>query len=397
MNAASANARNSTSPQHSPVKPDFDFGGSENAPSWEEKKPVLAPMNMPPPPLSPSRSSAQLQDSRTPMTPSGPARVPLPMSPTKQTPSPVKTQFPPQRKPVAQPSTPSPQKRGGDPNAYGMASPAPSAYSTPLEPRQANQSQLVSPSRHVSQQAVFDSTSDAQSNQPSIHDFAARGRPENDKPLPPIAQLDGLSISSPPTQSPTTAPLQQVSFQTIQQPQQKPQLLAAPDLTQHSRSSSSQKISPPATTSNPSIPSTPTSALSTQPTFPQTQQQPSNHRPQPSQPPQPHPRDQEETALSSVILPALQAALARRSYQLNRSQSQAQAQQSGTAQQLAISQKSQNQNQSHAAITKLTSKIGRLCEEIDKWDRWAPVGMGEDVGGFLEGVLEEVLVRVEAE
>ena len=58
-------------------------------------------------------------------------------------------------------------------------------------------------------------------------------------------------------------------------------------------------------------------------------------------------------------------------------------------------QKAKDQIAAHQAIQKLTGKIGRLCEEVDKWDRWAPVGMGEEVPSFLEGWLEEILVRVE--
>ena len=38
-----------------------------------------------------------------------------------------------------------------------------------------------------------------------------------------------------------------------------------------------------------------------------------------------------------------------------------------------------------------------MFSEIEKWDTEAPVGMGGGVNAFLEGFLEEVLVRVEAE
>ena len=38
-----------------------------------------------------------------------------------------------------------------------------------------------------------------------------------------------------------------------------------------------------------------------------------------------------------------------------------------------------------------------MFSEIEKWDDEAPVGMGGGVNAFLEGFLEEVLVRVEAE
>jgi serine/threonine-protein kinase 24/25/MST4 len=43
------------------------------------------------------------------------------------------------------------------------------------------------------------------------------------------------------------------------------------------------------------------------------------------------------------------------------------------------------------------SKISRLFSEVEHWDNVAPVGMGDGVEGLLEGFLEEVLCRVEAE
>jgi len=43
------------------------------------------------------------------------------------------------------------------------------------------------------------------------------------------------------------------------------------------------------------------------------------------------------------------------------------------------------------------AKVSRLFREIDHWDSVAPVGMGDGVEGMLEGFLEEVLCRVEAE
>ena len=51
----------------------------------------------------------------------------------------------------------------------------------------------------------------------------------------------------------------------------------------------------------------------------------------------------------------------------------------------------------HEQIRKCFAKAGRLFREIDEWDSAAPVGMGEGVEGVLEGLLEEVLCRVEAE
>ena len=51
----------------------------------------------------------------------------------------------------------------------------------------------------------------------------------------------------------------------------------------------------------------------------------------------------------------------------------------------------------HEKVKKLVMKAAGVFAEIEKWDNEAPVGMGEDVNAFLEGFLEEVLVRVESE
>jgi len=48
-------------------------------------------------------------------------------------------------------------------------------------------------------------------------------------------------------------------------------------------------------------------------------------------------------------------------------------------------------------VKRIVGELGRLFEELDHWDGRSEVGMGGEVGGFLEGWLEEVLVRVEAE
>lgn len=53
--------------------------------------------------------------------------------------------------------------------------------------------------------------------------------------------------------------------------------------------------------------------------------------------------------------------------------------------------------QTHDQIRKCVGKVAKLFAEIDQWDAAAPVGMGDGVEGLLEGVLEEVLCRVEAE
>ena len=48
-------------------------------------------------------------------------------------------------------------------------------------------------------------------------------------------------------------------------------------------------------------------------------------------------------------------------------------------------------------ITRLVTKVVGVLAEIERFDKEVPVGMGGGVNAFLEGFLEEVLVRVEAE
>lgn len=55
----------------------------------------------------------------------------------------------------------------------------------------------------------------------------------------------------------------------------------------------------------------------------------------------------------------------------------------------------QRAEQAHERVRKLVFKLAHVCKEIDHYDKAEPVGMGRDVGSFLEGLLEEILVRVE--
>ena len=107
------------------------------------------------------------------------------------------------------------------------------------------------------------------------------------------------------------------------------------------------------------------------------------------------------TALNGVVLPALESALHRRSYNFNLAQKAAAAaaaaevgDQEGRE---AAEAEARRRGVAHENVKRLVQKAARLFREIDMWDEEAPVGMGGEVVGFLEGFLEEVLVRVEAE
>jgi serine/threonine-protein kinase 24/25/MST4 len=92
-------------------------------------------------------------------------------------------------------------------------------------------------------------------------------------------------------------------------------------------------------------------------------------------------------ALNDVIFPALEEALKRRQIRLQMTFSKG-----GSTTQTPAQQRAQA---AHEKLRKLVYKLAHVCKEIDHWDKQEPVGMGKDVDVFLEGLLEEILVRVE--
>lgn len=92
-------------------------------------------------------------------------------------------------------------------------------------------------------------------------------------------------------------------------------------------------------------------------------------------------------ALNDVIFPALEEALKRRQIRLQTV--------CRTAPGAAPTPRQQRAEAAHERIRHLVYKLAHVCKEIDHYDKAEPVGMGRDVGMFLEGLLEEILVRVE--
>lgn len=112
----------------------------------------------------------------------------------------------------------------------------------------------------------------------------------------------------------------------------------------------------------------------------------------------------ELTALNGVIVPALEAALQRRTYSLNASLSSSaylntitNSATNGKPSNPAKEELARKRQFAHDKLKRLVVKAAGVFAEIEKWDCEAPVGMGGDVNAFLEGFLEEVLVRVEPE
>ncbi|KAF8463263.1 hypothetical protein BDZ91DRAFT_784103 [Kalaharituber pfeilii] len=100
------------------------------------------------------------------------------------------------------------------------------------------------------------------------------------------------------------------------------------------------------------------------------------------------------TALNSVLIPALEAALQRRTIHLQ-SQLRKIAAQNTNPQSVQILQR--ERQHAHERVRRLCVKAATIFREIEEWDNRSPVGMGGDINGFLEGFLEECLVRVDAE
>ncbi|PYH43390.1 putative Ste20-like serine/threonine protein kinase [Aspergillus saccharolyticus JOP 1030-1] len=98
----------------------------------------------------------------------------------------------------------------------------------------------------------------------------------------------------------------------------------------------------------------------------------------------------EITALNSVILPALEAAIRRRARRLELLTRISAGDSSTDAY--------KRQSRQYHAHEMMESLVGDLCgmfARLEHWDNEAPVGMGAQVSSFLEGFLEEILVRIE--
>ncbi|KAL2354270.1 serine/threonine-protein kinase 24 [Cryomyces antarcticus] len=408
MNDAAANARTRTQQPHSihnqssqasDAKPNWPGDGEENL----GQNTVRAPHAMHPPPqprpVSPPKKA--IPPLLTPNSPGMAARVPLPPSPAKS--RPPQTPPHPQRNSglsaTTSPSTPSvknqplinddflQQSIASDMTSYMQAltldgaSTNKVAQRTPVasKPPPSINLQPIPPYNGSPKPSQISQPQPTPPPPPQHHQQQyQQAYQQQNKPLPPISQ-------HPQPAHPTT--------ETHNQPQFRPQ---------HDESSSSSSSASSARSSLDSACPTPRSSItdstnsrtpSTAPTF---------------SAPSPH---TEITALTGVVLPALEAALHRRTYQLNlllRShyqQQQQQQHQQKTALSRDGSKESERRDkevrqlqQAHENVKKLVNKAAKAFAEIDYWDQvGGRVGMGDGVGPFLEGVLEEVLVRVEAE
>ena len=341
MNDSGMNSRNSQAPS-SPTK--RSVSNKENDFSEEELSPNRGTIkgSMLPPPLpktsSPTKKPPPMQ------SPSVASKVPLPSSPTRKPVPQAQIQTPPQREqPAASPKPPetpqTPRLLNDDFLQQSIASDM-SRYMKDLtiQDKPISAPKLQNPGT-TAQSSLDPATNRALQQQPSASQDSASASALFQKPLPSFAGPHAAEM-----------------------PQQR-------SLGPQSRASVDSERS--------EVPKSDPSQL------------------QASQ-------DQAVTALSSVVLPALESALHRRSYQLSLEQKKYNASQAGRNTTNGASGSKEEQEmllkrQTHEQIRKCVSKVSRLFKEIDHWDGVAPVGMGDGVEGLLEGFLEEILCRVEAE
>ena len=395
MNESGMNSRSSqapSSPSKRSVSNKENAGSGSGSEGYENGNTVKGAM--PPPPLPKTPSPTKRGQPQPLQSPGQAAKVPLPQTPT--------------RKPVPHTqATATP-----DQILTTTATNSPRPPETPQSPRYLNddflqQSIASDMSRYMKGLAIQDAGAEAPIAAPKLERATSPSNELFQKPLPNLAPAGRSTDGSPERRS------RQGSTAASSGNDLGSGMTPAPSRTSLDGVASAQHAPPPTTRTavqngnSACSTSQPGSARPPQQAQPQPQQRnatasTSTPQPQPQRTsssnstststatPPPPPEDQPLTALSSVLLPALDAALHRQSHQLSLLSKAA-------ATNPSAQHPLQAKRQSHEQIRKCVGKVGRLLREIDEWDSAAPAGMGDGVEGFLEGVLEEVLCRVEAE
>lgn len=397
MNEAGANARN-VSPQRKPVAAVKGGSGDENFYGSEDT--IRAS-----PPPSPTKRLARLEIPSSPTSALKTAlRVPLPPSPEKRSipPLPPPTAQEVRKSPVPAVFTPHPLSRG-------LVTPT---RQTPQQPRR--QTPLSRDYDEYLQRSIAEDMADMELNsQRDPTPTRVSVLPQMNLPeIPPFRGAQSRASSG------NIAPAIQPHPQSPGQNQVKAQ-------SPNPRPSQVQKPLPPLSGQQPLPQLTNTKPTSQKPgqmtpeydpfggPLLKPQQSPSRPTPSPTSKPSPMSRGSfgrpkattpqpnspnssstvEITALSGVVLPALEAALSRRAYHLNLKNKQ-EASTSLRDPHAYVERKKQRQ-ECHEHVKRLVSELEQRFKELDEWDESGDVGMGGEVAGFLEGFLEEVLVRVE--
>ena len=365
MNDAAANARTRNSSDaanesnSSPTKSRTESGHSRTSSEHSINDTVKA--SNAPPSTQPSGMSPQRTPffATTPMSPGAAANVPLPPSPIKARPHRV---APPETPSQLAKPLPAPKKE----------SPASADYAQNLQEslvKDLNFLNLGTPATRSTDQNKGLKESQTSPKQAQ-------------KQLPPHKPIAPIKLQEiPPFQGPSRGrPLQNLPNQPAPPHKQQPQQATPAALQQQALPSFSPKDFLPSQEALPPLPPMQSRDM----VAPRKSTDSSSFPARES--------NAELTALNGVIVPALEAALQRRTYSLNAISRDTKAATTAAAQELA-----QKRQYAHEKLRKLVIKAAGVFSEIEKWDDEAPVGMGGDVDAFLEGFLEEVLVRVEAE
>jgi serine/threonine-protein kinase 24/25/MST4 len=346
MNDAAANARTQGAEDLSRSRQSWDY----DHPFRDSKETVKAPSS---PPKSPSKKAFP-RDTQ----PMSPSKVPLPSSPLKST-SPTKPSIPPQTPSYLGKALPIPQKE----------SPGSRDYDRALQASLAQDMGFLN----------LGLTGPDGSPQAQPHPQSSQNQtPRKSSPmhLPEIPPFKGRSLQKLPSQP--LPPLKPHGQQQLPVLQQQPLPLFAPQAPAKQQPlphMKQQPLPPPESQDHGMFPPRKSTDSTSPFAFPQ-----------------PAPAN-ELTALNSVIIPALEASLQRRTFNYNALTRSA----GGKPTSPAATELLQTRHNAHEKLKKLVIKAAGVFSEIERWDSEAPVGMGGEVSAFLEGFLEEVLVRVEAD
>lgn len=393
MNAAETNAR---SGQSSPVENGSPKKGGRAGVENQRRVPSGNTVRAKPlqalPQLSPTRKP--VPSSVVQYSPTQAASIPLPASPDKTPPSPSRAAPASPSRPSSSKQTPQkplPTRQLGTLPTFeaddDFLQRAIAADMASLKLSQATPQRTPAP--------VQPPSPTRSSQQPPPSPTRTSNQPQ--KPLPPLSQQP-LPAFTP----------------TAVQPRKTASTSPTKDAQRQPSAVSTRDFATPAAPSTQPTQTSPTRPSQSQPP-PTPSKQPSNSNPQ------------DLTALNSVVIPALEAALHRRQKNLNALVSR-NSSRTGTPQTpnfppsshlignpnsrsasptLPRTNANTNGNvrggqvrqlqEAHENIRRLVGRVVRLVGEIDELDSRYGVGMGEGVEGFLEGFLEEVLVRVEEE
>lgn len=413
LNNAAANARN-VSPQRKPVALQRTGYADENDDTIRAS-----------PPPSPTKRLAPLWTGASPTTSLNTAsRVPLPPSPDKKTApifpppkqeplrtSPVPNVFSPPQNRALNPTTPSPPKPQGPRRQTPLAhayedyiqrSMAEDVAGLDITPQQRNPTPRGALPMSIPEIPPFrgpgsrgSTPTSAHSKplpSPSIHTSQQLHSLPVQKPLPPLVgqqPLPSLTGQKPlpsphspftPVAAKVSRPDSGASNSPFGGPLHgnKTQQAPPPPLHQNGQTPQNGSLSPPKTSQ-------------ARNSFGRIKPQPTDlaflNPPSASQP--------EITALTGVVVPALEAALSRRTYHLNLMNKQDAASAQAMRDPDSYLRRKKERQECHDNVKRLVDRITNQFKELDQWDEKGEVGMGGEVAGFLEGFLEEILVRVE--